>query len=336
MARRVERWFEENRRPLPWRSSYDPYLVWVSEIMLQQTRMEVVLRYNAAFAERFPTIHHLAAASEEEVLAAWSGLGYYRRARMLRAGAIDVVTRFGGRIPSDRETLQTIPGIGRYTAGAIASIGFDQVAPIVDGNVARVLARVTGEDGLRAAWTESERLVQKAKSPRALNQGLMELGALVCTPRNPECGACPLRASCYAHRNDCVAALPAPKEEKTTRALTIPLYAIVDGRGRVLMRREHGALMSSMLHLPHGNRHLLSAAPPRVKEKQFLGSFRHTITTRRIVFRVFAAKLRDPLRNSPAEWTWISPENLPNIPHPSYVAKALTLLPVQSPACAGG
>ena len=336
IARRVEQWFEANRRPLPWRSTYDPYLVWVSEIMLQQTRMEVVLRYIGDFAARFPTIHHLAAASEEEVLAAWSGLGYYRRARMLRSGAIDVVARFGGEIPSDGETLQSIPGIGRYTAGAIASIGFDHVAPIVDGNVARVLARVTGNDGAPAAWTESERLVQKAKSPRAFNQGLMELGALVCTPRNPDCGRCPIRTQCYAHRNDCVDTLPAPREAKATRALTIPLYAIVDGQGRVLMRREHGALMSAMLHLPHGNRELLSATPPRVTHKQLLGSFRHTITTRRIEFQVFAAKLREPARGRSADWIWIFPADLPNVPHPSYVAKAMTLLPVQSPVCAGG
>ena len=336
IAKRVEQWFERNQRPLPWRSGYDPYLVWVSEIMLQQTRMEVVLRYIDEFVSRFPTIHHLAAASEEEVLAAWSGLGYYRRARMLRAGAMDVVARFRGEIPADPETLQSIPGIGRYTSGAIASIGFDEVAPIVDGNVARILARLTGNDGMTAAWIESQQLVQNAKSPRMFNQGLMELGALVCTPRNPECGRCPIRAHCYAYRNDCVDALPAPKTAKTTRALTIPLYAIVDRDGRVLMRREHGALMNAMLHLPHGNRDLLSATPPRVTHKQLLGSFRHTITTRRIEFQVFAARLRDSLRPASAEWIWISPADLPNVPHPSYVAKAMTLLPVQSPACAGG
>ncbi|MGZ8869406.1 MAG: A/G-specific adenine glycosylase, partial [Thermoanaerobaculia bacterium] len=138
----IESWFDRHQRPLPWRVSYDPYLVWVSEVMLQQTRMEVVLRYFNAFVLLFPEVRALAASSEEQVLAAWSGLGYYRRARMLHAGARVVVDRFDGVLPTDPAALQTIPGIGRYTAGAIASIAYRQRAPIVDGNVARIASRL--------------------------------------------------------------------------------------------------------------------------------------------------------------------------------------------------
>lgn len=333
---RIAKWFQANQRPLPWRATYDPYLVWVSEVMLQQTRMEVVLRYFDRFVERFPSISALAAAGEQEVLAAWSGLGYYRRARMLRQGAADVVARFGGALPSSIELLRSIPGVGRYTAGAIASIAFEQRAAIVDGNVARVLARLTGTDGMNAAWKSAEELVAAAKRPRAFNQGLMELGALVCKPKNPECGQCPVSSHCTALRENRVDSLPAPKPPRATRALTIPLYVITDRRGRVLMRREGGALMNAMLHLPHGTTDLLSGSPLRVVEKELIGTFRHTITTRRISFRLLAADLSDSLRDGPAEYVWVAPHDLPNVPHPSYVAKAMSLIALQSPACAGG
>src|SRR5262245_31177156 len=177
--------------------------------MAQQTRMDVVVAYFERFVERFPDLHALAAASDDDVTAAWSGLGYYRRARMLRAGAMAVRERFGGRLPGDVGRLQEIPGIGRYTAGAIASIAFEQRAPIVDGNVARVLARLFGNDG--DAWTRAESLVAQSKSPRHFNQGLMEIGALICTPRNPSCDRCPVRAHCVALRTDRVDELPRPK-----------------------------------------------------------------------------------------------------------------------------
>ena len=157
LARKTERWFARNQRPLPWRDGYDPYHVWVAEIMAQQTRMEVVLAYFDRFLERFPTLAALADASDDDVTTAWSGLGYYRRARMLRDGARTVRERFGGTIPRDVETLLEIPGIGPYTAGAIASIAFDEAAPIVDGNVARVLARLFADES--RPWTRAAELV---------------------------------------------------------------------------------------------------------------------------------------------------------------------------------
>src|SRR5687768_10022801 len=165
IARAIERWFRAHQRPLPWRKTYDPWQVWVSEVMLQQTRMEVVLPYFERFIERFPTVASAANASEQEVMAAWSGLGYYGRAKMLRAGAVEVMARFGGRIPSTVDELQTIPGIGRYTAGAIASVAWNQHAPIVDGNVARIVSRLfaigepVGSPALmRASWVRAEEL----------------------------------------------------------------------------------------------------------------------------------------------------------------------------------
>lgn len=324
LARAVEHWFSEHQRALPWRSAYDPYHVWVSEVMLQQTRMEVVLGYFQKFLERFPTIDALARASEHDVMAAWSGLGYYRRARMLREGAIDVAERFGGRIPENVDELLTIRGIGRYTAGAIASIAHDRRAAIVDGNVARVASRIEaieeplGSTALaNAAWSFSESLVAAAESPRMLNQGLMELGALICTPRNPQCLVCPAAKDCRT-RSD---ALPLPKAKKATRRLHIPLYVVTDARGRVLMRRQRGQLMDAMYHLPHGNESLLAGTPIAVDEHELLGTFKHTVTTRHIEFRVYAATVTQRADG----WEWIDPRTIGDVPHPSYVRKALRI-----------
>ena len=285
--------------------------------MAQQTRMEVVLGYFARFIERFPDIGTLAAASVDEVTAAWSGLGYYRRARMLRDGAIDVVSRFGGELPRDVGELMSIRGIGRYTAGAIASIAFDRRAPIVDGNVARVLARA---EGVEDPWRHAEALVNVCGSPRMMNQALMELGAIICTPRNAKCMECPLRRDCVAFATDRIHELPARRESPAARRLRIPLYLVTDARGRILMRRERGPLLTAMLHLPHGNTALFDDTPLTVTAPRSIGSFQHTITTRRITFEVFAARARRE-----RGYEWVNPAELRDFPHPSYVTKALKL-----------
>lgn len=288
--------------------------------MLQQTRMEVVLGYFGRFLERFGTLEALAAATDHDVMAAWSGLGYYRRARMLRAGAEDVMTRFSGVIPREVEQLLTIPGIGRYTAGAIASVAFDQRAPIVDGNVSRITARLFAEED---PWRHAEALVARAGSPRMLNQGLMELGALICTPRKPACLLCPVRRDCVAFATGRVDELPRPKEKPATRELHIPLYVISDARGRVLMRLESGPLMSAMYHLPHGDTQLLPGRPLAVERREKLGKVRHTVTTRKIEFEVWRAEVAKKPRAR--EWRWIDRDELSAVPHPSYVRKALAL-----------
>jgi A/G-specific adenine glycosylase len=330
LASLVETWFRKHQRPLPWRAAYDPYAVWVSEVMLQQTRMDVVLGYYEPFMTRFPDVESLAEASFDDVTAAWSGLGYYRRARMLRDGAVDVMTRFGGVIPATADELTSIAGIGRYTAGAIASIAHGQRAPIVDGNVARIVARLFAIEAplasttlMRDAWLHAEELVAASKSPRDFNQGLMELGALVCTPRNPACDRCPLRRQCAAYLSDRVEELPHPKAKLATHELRIPLYLVTDRTGRVLMRREAGQLMRGMFHLPHGDTKLLTGTPLDVVLGATLGTFRHTVTNRRITFEVFAVARRPRARAG--EYAWIDPAALGTIPHPSYVRKALRL-----------
>ena len=198
-------WYGRNRRDLPWRQSTDPYAIWVSEIMLQQTRVAVVVERYQAFLARFPTLVSLALAPEQDVLALWSGLGYYRRARMLHKAAIFVASNLGGNLPARAEQLRLLPGIGAYTAAAVASIAFSEPLAVVDGNVERVLCRLAGwgagsrKGGGAALRHKIEDLAGKLLDPARpgdFNQAIMELGATVCTPRNPQCLVCPLREDC--------------------------------------------------------------------------------------------------------------------------------------------
>ena len=275
LAELLTPWFLAHQRDLEWRRTRDPYAIWVSEVMLQQTRVETVRSYYRRFLERFPTVGALAAADEDAVLAAWSGLGYYRRARLLHAGARHVASALGGALPASSTALRSIPGIGRYTAGAIASIAFDQPAALVDGNVARVLSRLRAveepkEQGADAPghWALAEAIVA-AGSPRVLAQALMELGATVCTPQAPRCAGCPARGLCEAAARGLQEAIPAAK--KKAKAATHELWAlavVAGGRGaeRVLLeRRPAGGLLGGLWCLPLAPRQGERAAPREVK-----------------------------------------------------------------------
>src|SRR5579864_7539377 len=192
-------WYERHRRDLPWRVTRDPYSIWVSEIMLQQTRVAVVVERYRAFMERFPTVFALAVAPEQDVLALWSGLGYYRRARMLHKAAQVVASTSRGQMPRTAADLRALPGIGAYTSAAIASIAYDEPVALVDGNVERVLCRLAGWNAknghARKVEALAERLVDQAR-PGDFNQAMMELGATICLPRNPQCLVCPLAEHC--------------------------------------------------------------------------------------------------------------------------------------------
>ena len=253
------RFYDERARDLPWRRTRDPYAIWVSEIMLQQTRVDTVLGYYDRFLSRFPTAGELARASEDEVMAAWSGLGYYRRARLLHAGVREVVERYGGQVPEEAEARRALPGIGRYTAGAIGSIAFDRAEPIVDGNVARVLCRIHGIDQppersavQKRLWAEAERLVQGPR-PGELNQALMELGATVCTKASPDCGRCPVRAHCQAHAQGRQAELPRPRTRKAPKPVALVALLATRGRGagaQLVLTRGAGSVFGGLCNLP--------------------------------------------------------------------------------------
>src|SRR3954468_5117533 len=264
--RQLLEWYREHRRPLPWREASDPYAIWVSEIMLQQTRVAVVLSYYERFLKSFPTIRDLALAQEPKVLASWSGLGYYRRARMLHRGAQAVAAEHRGSLPRLSSELQLLPGIGRYTANAIASIAFGEPVAVVDGNVERVLERVTGSSFVGGTvWSAAQDLLDP-EQPGDFNQAMMELGATVCVPGLPLCSDCPVKGMCASRGVK-------PEISKTTeRRLRKSANLVLLRRGQTVglsRRAGNERLMPGMWELPQVRRK--SSAEP-------LLSVRHSIT----------------------------------------------------------
>ena len=300
-------WYDLNRRELPWRGVRDPYAVWVSEVMLQQTQVSTVLGYYKAWMRRFPNIDALAAAREADVMHAWQGLGYYSRARRLQAGARAVVERHDGRLPADRTSLLALPGIGAYSAGAIASIAFGAREPLVDGNVVRVLTRrfgLRGDPGKgplkRRLWELAGSLVP-GERPGDFNQALMELGATVCTPRAPNCKNCPWSGQCEARRRGLVAVLPElPPRAPPTRVRVA--LAVVRNRGRVLLVEtpEDAPRWAGLWTFPHvevqakESAEVAAARAARdaglaVRMREHAGRLEHTITRFRITIEAFEA-----------------------------------------------
>src|ERR1700733_812222 len=275
--RRLLAWYDQHQRELPWRASRDPYRVWLSEIMLQQTRVAAVIEHYQEFLRRFPTIKKLAAAREATVLAAWSGLGYYRRARMLHAAAKVVVREYGGKFPTTAEGWQALPGVGRYTAAAIASIAFDEPVAVVDGNVERVLQRVsgmrlTGEE----LWQVANELLD-AKRPGDFNQAMMELGAVVCTPRAPACLTCPVVELCVTRGETAPKAKPARQNKREIH------YALDrrDGEVFLVRRPPDASLMPGMWELPELTTGNVAGSPSF--------TVRHSITVTDYTVRVWHA-----------------------------------------------
>jgi A/G-specific adenine glycosylase len=244
-------WYEAGHRRLPWRETSDPYAVWVSEVMLQQTRVETVIPYYLAFLARFPDVASLAAAPEEEVLKAWEGLGYYRRARNLQAAARRIAAE--GAWPRSGGELTRLPGIGRSTAGAIASIAFGLPSPILDGNVRRVWCRLAARRDPRPSdlWPLSAELVQHG-DPAVINQALMELGATVCTPKDPACAQCPLRHFCAGLAAGAPASYPAPPSRKPVPVYDVSVAFLWRGERFLVTRRPDGALLGGLWELPGG------------------------------------------------------------------------------------
>lgn len=298
LAAALEAWFPAAARTLPWRSPRSGYRALVSELMLQQTQVSRVVAAFARFVERFPDAASLARAEEREVLALWQGLGYYRRARLLHAAAKEVCARHGGEVPADAEALRALPGIGRYTAGAIASIAFGQRVPIVDGNVLRVLSRVANRRTRagdpadeRWAWERADAFVRVANDPAVANEAIMELGATVCTPAAPRCGECPAAGLCAARAAGTAASIPLPRRPAARR--TLHWHALVDHGpgGLLLVERPARGLWAGMLQpptveseAPLGVDELAGAWGADVRE---VGSFVHVTSHRDVEFRVF-------------------------------------------------
>jgi A/G-specific adenine glycosylase len=252
-------WFAEHKRDLPWRRSQDPYRVWLSEIMLQQTRVAAVIPYYERFLKIFPDVRALARAKTDRVLANWAGLGYYSRARNLQRAAKEMVSRHAGQFPREYEAALALPGIGRYTAAAVLSIAYGEPYAVLDGNVARVLARIGAMSGdLRApaTWRKLEAASQDLLARNASgdwNQAMMELGATVCTPKSPRCGDCPAEKWCRARQLGIAEKLPSPRQKRATIQITLAAAVLLDPRGQTLLVRNldgGGALFSRMWQFP--------------------------------------------------------------------------------------
>lgn len=255
-SRRLRPWYRENHRDLPWRRTRDPYRIWLSEVILQQTRVDQGTTYYHRFVEAFPTVADLAAASEDQVLRLWQGLGYYSRARNLRTAALQVMQEHQGTFPVDRSALLGLKGVGAYTAAAVASIAYGEPAAVVDGNVYRVLARVFGMDepidttpGQRRFQELAQELIPQ-EDPGTHNQAVMELGATICTPRAPACPDCPLLDKCLARQQDRIAMLPVKTKRTRVRDRHFHyLHILVPGMV-VLQRREAGDIWQGLYELP--------------------------------------------------------------------------------------
>ena len=303
-------WYRDNARILPWRSDPTPYHVWVSEIMLQQTRVAAVLGYYARFLEELPTVADLAAVEEERLMKLWQGLGYYNRARNLQSAARQIMEKHGGVFPSDYESIRGLKGVGDYTAGAICSIAFHLPVPAVDGNVLRVVARITGDEGdittaeMKSRVTEALREIIPTESASAFTQAMMELGATVCLPNGaPLCEQCPARGFCRARLEGRTELLPVKAKKKARRVEERTVWLIFHGNRVALRRRPEKGLLAGLWEYPN---ELGEALPqgwtPRAERTEFGCTAKHIFT--HIEWRMTARILETERDMLPEGWVW--------------------------------
>jgi A/G-specific adenine glycosylase len=343
---RVVAWYRAGHRELPWRATGDPYRILVSEIMLQQTRVETVIGYYERFLQAFPDVAALAGASEEAVMALWQGLGYYSRARNLQKAARQILSRHGGAFPKEPGVLRQLAGIGPYTAGAIASIAFGVPEPAVDGNVLRVAARLglVAEDILNAATrariTEMVRAMIPPAAAADFTQGMMELGATLCTPVNPACGRCPVRADCAALCAGCVDRLPVRSPKAPPQASNEAVFLVRDPQERLLLVYRHEGLLRGLWGLPHFESEAAEPDLSRLLEmpvirqavgkgtmvlRESAGSCRHVFTHRLWQMRIWWVDLLEA-NNSEEEtfgYKWLPEGQLGSVPMPEAFRKVL-------------
>jgi A/G-specific adenine glycosylase len=354
IRRALLKWYGRRRRDLPWRRSRDPYRVWVSEIMLQQTQVETVKPYFRRFLRRFPSVRALAEAPADAVMKAWEGLGYYARARNLRRAAKIISSEFGGRWPESPEELMKLPGIGRSTAGAISSIAFDHDAPALDGNVARVLCRIfrvrrnpRESRTQKTLWDMAQELLPTGHAGD-FNQALMDLGATVCVPRNPRCALCPLAALCLARAHGEQDKLPVKTKRKPLPHYDVAVGVIRRGKRLLIDRRKPEGLLGGLWEFPGGKRkeneslercltrEVREELGIRVKVVRPLMSIPHAYTHFRITLHVYECRYvsacpEHSRRGRPraigcAEWRWVRPDELDRYAFPSANRKVIVAL----------
>ncbi len=342
IRRKLLDWYRAKHRDLPWRHTRDPYRIWLSETMLQQTRVDTVIPYYERFLEEFPDLDALATADEDAVLKAWSGLGYYARARNLKRAVETVVRDYGGRVPRDPVELRALPGIGAYTVGAIRSIAFGEEAALVDGNVKRVFARLLADKSPSDArlWRAASELVV-GPDPGLFNQSLMELGAVLCTPREPQCGACPLRAECRAYASGRPSAFPTPAPRKRPRPRSATCALLRNARRPsevLLIQRPAKGLLGGLWEMPS----IESEAPEELgcelrdrfgivaKPGLEVGQIRHlfthvTLTLRVVEFEHHGGRLRSGSGTATTRARWCGAGTREGLPFSTLMKKALAL-----------
>ena len=342
------KWYDRHHRSLPWRlprgsppsTVLDPYHSLVSEAMLQQTQVATVIPYFHSFVDRFPTVQSLADSDLQEVLRLWQGLGYYSRAKNLRAAARKIVEEFAGKIPSDLEELLSLPGVGRYTAGAIRSIAFNQPAPILDGNVARVLCRLDGILGdpktpaVRALLWERARAILPGKRVGDFNSALMELGALICTPKSPNCHECPVKSHCKALAAGMQDRIPPPRKAKAIPLIHRSTVCIRHGQRYLIEQRPATGRWAGMWQFITFEEKTASAATLKarthleISSLRRLGTINHNLTHRRYEFAVFVCDAKNvrsaPKTNSTRKWLTL--EDLERFPVPRPHLRIVELL----------
>ncbi len=321
-------WYDGRERDVPWRGEESAYRIWVAEVMAQQTRVETVREYWSDFLERFPDVESLAAADRDEVLKAWEGLGYYARARRLQDAAAEVVREHGGRLPRDPDRLEELPGIGPYTAGAVASMAFGRTAPAVDGNTRRVLSRLFDSaeptDGDLAEAARSL-LDESGGRPAALNQALMDLGGAVCTPEDPDCGRCPLADWCLALRRGTVAERPPARRRPDRPHHDVGVGVVWDGGGRVLIsRRPEDVMLGGMWEFPGGKMEEGESPPEAVRRElreemaievevgELAARVDHEYSHLRVTLHAHHARHvgGTPRARAATDWAWVEPRRM--------------------------
>ncbi len=341
-------WFAENQRDLPWRHEYHPYQVWISEIMLQQTQMDRVTIFFRRWMEEFPDLKTLAAASEHRVLKYWEGLGYYSRARNILKTAQILASEHQGTIPGDRKLLLSLPGIGPYTAGAIASIAYNRDVPVVDANIERILARLLNIDlvpGSPAAkkifWSKAEELLPAGQA-RNFNQALMELGALVCRPKNPDCSACPLTLHCLSLKYDIIAERPVPKKSKKIIPIDMATGILIHQGLLYIQQRLADDVWGSLWEFPGGRmekeetpeqtvvREFLEETEFEVRIESKITTTIHHYTRYRVTLHCFFVQLTqsdsDPVLHAAQDFRWVPFEALQEYAFPAGHRKLISFL----------
>ncbi|GIM46803.1 A/G-specific adenine glycosylase [Collibacillus ludicampi] len=323
IGQRLLTWYEEKKRDLPWRRTRDPYKIWVSEVMLQQTRVETVIPYWERFIDKFPTIQALAHAPEEEVLKAWEGLGYYSRARNLQAAVREVEERYGGQVPDTLEEISSLPGVGSYTAGAVLSIAYDVDVPAVDGNVLRVLARLflieqdIMKQRVRKRFEELAEFLIPPGRAASFNQALMELGATVCIPKVPRCPQCPLQSLCRAYAEGMQEELPVKGKKKPPRPVDLVTGIVRSGDRVLIVKRPLQGLLAGMWEFPsleinervtieENLQSLFDRLGQRIEVETFFAKVEHTFSHIHWNLHAYLCKPILPLVPETEEMRWVN------------------------------